>query len=426
MLIVILLFLLFLVVGMPVAFSIGIAGVAFFFQHPELPKTIIMQLPVTQTQSFSLLAVPMFIFAGNLMNVSGITSHLIKLASVLTGHMTGGLAQSSVVLSTLMGGVSGSCIADASMEARILGPGMLKRGYTKGYTTNVIAWTSLITATIPPGVGIIIYGTTGNVSVGKLFSAGLMVGILMMIAQMFTVWVTSKRRGYKPERAKRAPAREIFSVIKECIWALLFPILLLVGLRGGIFTPSEVGAFACVYAVLVGLFAYRELTLKKFLEAMGNSVVDIAAIMFIISLSGIFGYGIPFEKIPDLISRLILGLTTNKFVVMAIIYVCLLILGMFIDGSVVILLFTPIFLPLAVKVGWDPVLFGILFCSVVTMGNMTPPVGLAMYAACQILDTPTRDYIKDMWPFVFTVFIFLAVLMLLPDLVLFLPKLIYG
>lgn len=426
MLWVVILFLLFLAVGMPVAFSIGIAGVAFFLQHPELPKTIIMQLPVTQTQSFSLLAVPMFIFAGNLMNVSGITSRLIKLASTLTGHMTGGLAQSSVVLSTLMGGVSGSCIADASMEARILGPDMLKRGYSNGYTTNVIAWTSLITATIPPGVGIIIYGTTGNVSVGRLFTAGLVVGLFMMIAQMFTVWITSKRRGYKPERAKRASAKEIFSVLKECIWALLFPVLLLVGLRGGIFTPSEVGSFACVYAVLVGVFAYRELTFKTFLKAMGDSVVDIAAIMFIISLSGIFGYGIPFEKIPDLVSRIILGITSNKFLVLIIIYLVLLVLGMFIDGSVVILLFTPIFLPLAVKVGWDPVVFGILFCSVVTMGNMTPPVGLAMYAACQILNTPIKDYIREMWPFIITVFVFLAVIMLFPNLILFLPNLIYG
>lgn len=426
MLLVVVLFSLLLIIGMPVAFAIGISGVAFFFQHPELPKTIITQLPVTQTQSFSLLAIPMFIFAGNLMNASGITSHLIRLASVLTGHMTGGLAQSSVVLSTLMGGVSGSCIADASMESRILGPDMIKRGYSKGYTTNVIAWTSLITATIPPGVGIIIFGTTGNVSIGRLFTAGLMVGILMMIAQMFVVWITSKNRGYKPEREKRASTKEILSVIKECIWALLFPILLLVGLRGGIFTPSEVGAFACVYATLVGVFAYKELTLTTFLRAMKDSVVDIAAIMFIISLSGIFGYGIPFEKIPDLVSRLILGITTNKFLVLGIIYVFLLILGMFIDGSVVILLFTPIFLPLAIKVGWDPVVFGILFCSVVTMGNMTPPVGLAMYAACQILDTPIRDYVQQMWPFIITVFIFLAIIMLFPDLILFLPRLIYG
>lgn len=426
MLLVIILFMVFLAMGMPVAFAIGISGAAFFLQHPELPKTMLVQLSVSQTQSFSLLAIPMFIFAGNLMNASGITSRLIKLSSVLTGHMSGGLAQSSVVLSTLMGGVSGSCIADASMEARILGPGMLDRGYSKGYSTNVIAWTSLITATIPPGVGIILYGTTGNVSIGRLFTAGLLVGLLMMIALMITVSITAKRRGYKPERAKKASFREIMSVIRQCLWALLFPVLLLVGLRAGIFTPSEVGAFACVYSVLVGVLAYRELSLEKFIGAVKDSVIDIAAIMFIIALSGIFGYGIPFERIPDVVSKLILGLTTNPYLVMFIIFVILVILGMFMDGSVVILLFTPIFLPLAMKVGWDPVHFGILFCSVITMGNMTPPVGLAMYAACQILETPSKDYIREMWPFVITVMLLLSILVFFPNIVLFLPNLLFG
>ncbi|MFA6934955.1 MAG: TRAP transporter large permease subunit [Sphaerochaetaceae bacterium] len=426
MLLVIILFMVFLAMGMPVAFAIGISGAAFFLQHPELPKTMLVQLSVSQTQSFSLLAIPMFIFAGNLMNASGITSRLIKLSSVLTGHMSGGLAQSSVVLSTLMGGVSGSCIADASMEARILGPGMLDRGYSKGYSTNVIAWTSLITATIPPGVGIILYGTTGNVSIGRLFTAGLLVGLLMMIALMITVSITAKRRGYKPERAKKASFREIMSVIRQCIWALLFPVLLLVGLRAGIFTPSEVGAFACVYSVLVGVLAYRELSLEKFIGAVKDSVIDIAAIMFIIALSGIFGYGIPFERIPDVVSKLILGLTINPYLVMFIIFVILVILGMFMDGSVVILLFTPIFLPLAMKVGWDPVHFGILFCSVITMGNMTPPVGLAMYAACQILETPSKDYIREMWPFVITVMLLLSILVFFPNIVLFLPNLLFG
>jgi tripartite ATP-independent transporter DctM subunit len=157
---------------MPVAFAIGISGAAFFLQHPELPLTMLVQLPISQTQNFAMLAVPLFIFAGNLMNASGITDRLIRLSTVLTGHMRGGLAQVSVVLSTLMGGVSGSAIADAAMEARILGPDMIKRGFTPGYTANVISWTALITATIPPGVGIILYGTVGEVSIGQLFAWG--------------------------------------------------------------------------------------------------------------------------------------------------------------------------------------------------------------------------------------------------------------
>lgn len=424
MIIVSALFVLFLALGMPVAFAIGISGVAFFLQNSQLPFTMIVQLPISQTQNFAMLAIPLFIFAGNLMNASGITSRLMKLSSVLTGHMRGGLAQVSVVLSTFMGGVSGSAIADASMEARILSPDMTRRGYDPGYTANVISWSALITATIPPGIGIILYGTIGEVSIGRLFASGLLVGFLMMIALMFTVWITAVRRGYAKERDKPASPKEVFAAVKESFWSLLFPILLLVGIRSGLFTPSEVGAFACVYALAIG-FLYRELNLKKLAETLSDTVVDMGAIMFIIALSGIFGYGIPYERIPALLTGMILGISENPFIVMGIIIFFLLILGMFIDGSVVILLFTPIFLPLALRVGIDPVHFGILFCTIITMGNMTPPVGLAMYAVCSVMDISIGKYIKNMWPFLATITIMVLILIFFPKLVLFLPNLLF-
>lgn len=426
MLLVVILFIAFLALGMPVAFAIGISGAAFFLQHPELPLTMLVQLPISQTQNFAMLAVPLFIFAGNLMNASGITDRLIKLSSVLTGHMRGGLAQVSVVLSALMGGVSGSAIADAAMEARILGPDMIKRGFSRGYTANVISWTALITATIPPGVGIILYGTVGEVSIGQLFASGLLVGIMMMFALMLTVWITATLRGYKAEREKAASPKEVLKAIKDSIWALLFPILLLLGIRTGIFTPSEVGSFACMYAIAVGVFAYKELTLDKILKTVGSTVLDMGAIMFIIALSGIFGYGIPFEHVPELLTNAILGFSSNKYFVMLIIIVFLVILGMFMDGSVVILVFTPIFLPLALNVGFDPVHFGILFCSIITMGNMTPPVGLAMYAVCSVLDIPNSEYVKEMWPFFLTIVLMIGILVFFPDLVLVLPRLLFG
>lgn len=425
MLLVGILFIIFLIMGMPVAFAIGLSGVTFFLQHPELPFTMPAQLSISQTQNFAMLAVPLFIFAGNLMNASGITKRLMKLASVLTGHMHGGLAQVSVVLSTLMGGVSGSAIADASMEARVLGPDMIKRGYSKGYTANVISWTALITATVPPGVGIILYGTVGEVSIGRLFASGLLIGLLMMAALMTTVWITSVKRGYGGERETRASFKEIFAAIRETIWALLFPILLLVGIRSGLFTPSEVGAFACIYAILVGTIAYKELTFEKIAKTLGDTVIDVGAIMFIIALSGIFGYGIPYERLPDVLTRAILGISQSKFIVMGIIFIFLVILGMFMDGSVIILLFTPIFLPLAKSVGIDPVHFGILFCTIITMGNMTPPVGLAMYAVCSVLDISIGEYIKHMWSFFFTIILMVAVLIFFPKLVLLLPNLLF-
>jgi tripartite ATP-independent transporter DctM subunit len=426
MLITTILFLSFLALGMPVAFAIGISGAAFFLQHPELPFTMIAQLPVSQTQNFTLLAVPLFILAGNLMNSSGITNRLLRLSSVLVGHMRGGLAQVNVLLSTLMGGVSGSAIADAAMEARILAPAMIKQGYSRGFTANCTAWTGLITATIPPGVGIILYGTTGEVSIGRLFSAGLMVGILMTITYMLTVWVISKRQGYAAEREKAARPREVLSSLSTNVWALLFPVILLGGLRTGIFTASEVGAFACLYALMVGLFAHREFTWKSLAKTLSDSVMDMGGIMFIIALSGIFGYGIPFDRIPDLVQAMILGLTTNKFAVMAIMLLVMIVLGMFMDGSVIILLFTPIFLPLALKVGWDPVHFGILFCTIITMGNMTPPVGMAMYAVCSVMEVPMSEYIRDMWPWLIATVAMVALLIFLPELTLFLPNLLFG
>jgi tripartite ATP-independent transporter DctM subunit len=426
MLLVVIAFLVFLAVGMPVAYAIGISGALFFVQHPELPFTMVVQLPISQTQNFPLLAVPLFVFAGNLMNETGITRRFIRLSTLLTGHMRGGLAQVSVVLSTLMGGVSGSAIADAAMEGRILGPDMIRQGYSKAWSANVIGFTALITATIPPGVGIILYGTVGEVSIGQLFAAGLIVGMLLMMMFMVTVAITARARGYRPAREKRASLREILASLRETVWALIFPILLLVGIRAGIFTPAEVGAFACVYAIFVGAFVYRELTWSRLVETLGSTVQDVGAIMFIIALSGVFGYGIPFERVPDAITGAITGVTTNPHAIMLITIAFLVILGMFMDGSVVILLFTPIFLPLVRSVGVDPVHFGLIFCTTVTMGNMTPPVGLAMYAVCSVMDCPVSDWIREMWPFVLTVLVEMAVLVYLPDVVLFLPRLLFG
>src|SRR5215216_852791 len=245
--------------GMPVAFAIGISGTLFFAQHFELPFTIPVQLAVSQTQNFALLAVPLFILSGNFMNHAGITERLLRLSTVLTGHMRGGLAQSSVALSTLMGGVSGSCIADAAMQARILGPEMLKRGYSKGYTAGVLSFGSLITPIIPPGIGFILYGTVGQVSIGRLFAAGIVPALLLWVALAITIAITAKRRGYAAERIRRPSARDAIEATWGGIWAILFPVFLIFGLRFGVFTPSEIGAFAVVYAIFVGTVAYRRL-----------------------------------------------------------------------------------------------------------------------------------------------------------------------
>jgi len=426
MLIVFILFLVLLFLGMPVAFAVGISGVAYFLQHTEIPMLQIAQLALSQIQSVNLLAVPLFIFAGNLMNLCGITERLLGLASIITRHMYGGMAQTSVVMSTLMGGVSGSSTADAAMEARVLGPTMIKHGYSRGYTAVVIGYTSLITSTIPPGVNLIVYGTTGSVSVGRLFTAGLMSGIYMMIALMLTVHLTSRKRGYRPPSPTKASFGEIMREVKSSFWALLFPVILLVGIRLGMFTASEVGSFACVYAMVVGICIYRQVSWKTFRECLRTSISDVGGIMFMIALTGVFSYGIPVEKIPQKITMLMLSMTDSSTLILIMILVLLFLLGMLMDGGVIVLLLTPILLPVAKAIGLDPVFFGIVMCTVCCLGILTPPVGVAMYIVCGTLKVDMPTWIKESIPFLITIVAVILLLVLIPELVTFLPNLVYG
>jgi tripartite ATP-independent transporter DctM subunit len=415
-----------LLMGMPVAFAIGIAGCVFFLQHPELPSTIPIQLTVSQTQNFALLAIPLFIMAGNLLNHSGITRELLNLASVLAGRMRGGLAQVSIVLSTLMGGVSGSAIADAAMQARMIGHEMLKRGFSKGYAAGVLSFGALMTPIVPPGIGFILYGTVGQVSIGRLFAAGFVPAFLLWAAMAATIHITASKRGYQPERKLRPTAKEAVRALWGGIWALLFPVFLLVGLRFGIFTPSEIGAFAVVYAVLVGAFAYRMLKRESLRQALEGTLVDVGAVMFLIALSAIFGYGIVFERAPEMISSAIQGVTDNADLVMILIVALIVAAGCFIDGTVLIIMLTPIFLPLVQAMGVDPVHFGLVFVVAATIGNFTPPVGAAMFAVCSILKCPIGDYTRESLPFLVAVSAVTLVLIFVPEVVLFVPDLLFG
>lgn len=418
-------FIILLLMGMPVAFAIGIAGTVFFLQNPQLPFTMIIQLPISQTQNFPLLAIPLFIFAANLMNETGITFRLIKLAGVLAGHMRGGLAQVNVVLSTLMGGVSGSAIADAAMEARILGTEMIKKGFSKGYASSVTTITACITPIIPPSIGLILYGTIGEVSIGRLFAGGIAPGLLMMTFLMVTVSITSKQKKYLPER--RPPAfKEVGAALIESIWAFLFPIALIGGLRFGLFTPTEAGAFAGVYAFFVGFVFYKGLNWETFKKTLEYSMIDIGAIMLIIAMSGTFGYGLAYEKIGEKLSEFMLGITNNPQLLLLIIIAALFIMGMFIESVVIILLFSGILLPVVSEVGVDPVHFGLIMMLVVVLGLVTPPVGVSMYTVCSILDCSIEDYVKECAPFIIAIILVDILLVFFPQLVLFIPNLIFG
>ncbi|MHC8494038.1 TRAP transporter large permease [Thalassospira sp. SM2505] len=416
------LFTVFLIIGLPVAFALGLASIPVFVVSGAMPPTVVIQKMVTATQSFPLLAVPFFILAGNLMNVTGITYRLVKFARLLTGWMAGGLAQVSIVLSFMMGGISGSAVADASMEARLLGPSMIKQGFSKASTAAVLAFGSVITATIPPSIGLILFGFVNEVSIGRLFLAGIIPGICLTIVLMITSWFVAKKNGYQPDLPHMPAGKELLKSFGESIWALAFPVILIVGFRFGLFTATEAGAFLVFYALAVGFFAYRELDFAKFKEAVTSSVSDLGMVMLLIIMAAVLGYAMTIERAPQQITEFVTTLTENPTAILMLVVAVLVISGMFLEGAANILLVTPIVMPVLVNAGYDPVHMGILIVTLINFGGLTPPVGVIMFTVCGILDVKTGAYTKASIPFFIAMVIFFILMVAVPSLTLLLPN----
>ncbi len=415
------LFAVFLVAGVPVAFALAMSAIPVFVLTGTMPPTIAVQKMVTATQSFPLLAVPFFILAGNLMNATGITERLVRFSQLLTGWMTGGLAQVSIVLSFVMGGISGSAVADASMEARLLGPSMMQQGYSKATTAAILAFGSIITATIPPSIGLILFGFINEVSIGRLFLAGILPGIVLTIILMVTTWIVAKRRGYAPDLPGMPPMRELGKSFLDSIWALAFPVVLIIGFRFGLFTATEAGAFLVFYALFVGTVIYRDLNLKALYQAGRESVSDIGMVMLLIMAAAILGYAMTIERAPQEIAEFVTTLTQNRLLILLLVVALLIVSGMFLEGAANILLVTPIVMPVLTAAGYDPVHMGILIVTLINFGGLTPPVGVIMFTVCGVLDCKTGAFTKASIPFFIAMAVFFAVLIAFPALSLLLP-----
>jgi tripartite ATP-independent transporter DctM subunit len=419
-----LLFAFFLIVGTPVAFALMLASIPVFVWTGTMPTTVAVQKMVTALENFPLLAVPFFILAGNLMNATGITERLVRFSRLLTGWMAGGLAQVSIVLSLLMGGISGSAVADASMEARLLGPSMREQGFSPPFIASVLAFGSVITATIPPAIGLILFGFINEVSIGRLFMAGILPGITLTAILMTTTLIVAKKRGYAPDMPELPTARELWASFLDSVWALIFPVFLILGFRFGLFTATEAGVFLVFYALLIGLFVYREVTFGKLVEAFRSTMGDLGMVMLLIMMAAVLGYAMTIERAPQQITEFMTSLTQNRVGLLIIVCAILVVSGMFLEGAANILLITPIVLPVLTQAGWDPVHMGILIVSLINFGGLTPPVGVIMFTVCGILDVKTAAYARAALPFFVALLVFFIVVAALPALSTMLPNML--
>lgn len=397
----------------------------FLFLGEGLPAQILIQRFVATTESSSYLAVPFFITAGAIMNRAGLSEKMLDFADALVGHLRGGLAHVNILLSVLMGGVSGSAAADAAMESKILVPEMVRRGYDVDFSAAVTVASSLITPIIPPGMGLIIYSMAAGVSVGRMFAAGYVPGILCMIGFMIYVHFVSKKRNYLPSREKMAPVKEIFRLFRHAIWALLMPFGLLMALRAGLLTASETGAACCLYSLLIGTVVYKQFRLKDVLPTIVESVMGTASVMTIMCSANVLAYFLSYESIPRRLTEMLVTAGLGKFSFLLMVNVFIFILGMFVSNGMIPILAT-LLAPIAISLGVDPVHFGIIVVFGVTIGNMTPPFGLVLYQVAGLTKCSVAKLAKECLPFIAIMVIVLFIITYSETLALAIPNLIYN
>jgi len=411
--------------GVPIAFSLIICVVPYFLADPYMASSTIIQRLVSNTESVSLLAVPFFTLAGAIMNHSGITDRLMKLSDGLVGHMTGGLGHVNVILSTLMGGVSGSGAADAAMEAKLLVPEMTKRGYDLDFSCAITAASSCITPIIPPGISLVIYACLVEQSVGKMLCTGYVPGLLITIGLMIGVHIISKKRGYLPSREKAASPKELWKLCKEALWALLLPFGLILGLRFGLYTATEGGALMCMYSLIVGLFIYKEMKWSDIPGILKEAAFSNASVMVIMCAANLFSYYLSWERIPFQLAQLITGTVHNKYMFLLLVNVIFLILGMFLDGTASMIILAPLFAPIAKSMGIDLIHFGLILVLNITVGSITPPFGMYLYVTASAAKCKIGPIVKAMIPFVVILLIVLLMCTYIPWLVTIVPELVF-
>ena len=414
--------------GLPIVYSLF--GASFFYflfiDTTTMPYMVMMKV-MNSTASYSLLAIPFFVMSGSIMNYGGIADKLMDFAEVITGHMRGGLAQVNVVLSMMMGGCSGSANADCAMQSKMLVPEMERRGYSKAFSAAITAASSAATPVIPPGVNLIVFCLIAQASLGRVFAAGYIPGILMSISMMIVVAIISKKRNYPTTRDKFPPIKEVLRQAFISFWGLFFPFGIILGMRFGLFTPSEGGAVAVLYCFVIGGLVYRKLSLKKHLiPILLDTIAGTSSVVLIMVSASVFGQYMTWINLPKIVTTAVLNLTSNKYVFLMLCNLILLLMGMFLEGGAALMIITPLLLPVARNLGVDVYHFGLVAIVNIMIGGITPPFGSMMFTTCGITGCPISEFLKEVWPFILCLFLVLLLLTFCPVLITIVPDLIYG
>lgn len=414
-------FLVLIFLGMPIAFSLGVSSLIYLV-FSDIPLVIAAQKMYSGIDSFVLICIPGFILAGNLMNSGGITKRIIRFSNGLVGWITGGLGLANVAASMLFAGISGTALADTASLGAILIPGMRDEGYDTDFAAAITASSSTIGPIIPPSLPMIIVGTLVGLSVSKLFVAGAIPGVLLGVGLMAVGYFIAKKRKYP--KGKKLPAKELLSSFFQAFWALLMTFIILFGILGGYFTPTEASIVAVVYAIIIGLFVYKELKINMIPGVLLESMLTTASIMVLVGLAKLFAWILTSEQIPQLVASGILSLSDNPVVIILLINLLLLFVGSFMETIAALVILFPVLLPVAIGIGMDPIHFGVMVVLNLMIGLTTPPVGVCLFVASSIGDIPILQTTKAILPFLAVSIFVLMLVTFIPALTLFLPSFI--
>lgn len=414
-------FFLLIMIGVPVAFSLGLGGLISLVLEQSMPLLIIPQRLATGTDSFILLCIPFFVLAGELMNSGGIAKRLFKFCNVLVGHIRGGLGHVNVLISMLFAGITGAAAADSSAIGSMLIPAMHEEGYDMDFSCAITASSSTIGVIIPPSIPMVLFGAITGISVTKCFLAGIIPGILVGVAQMIVCWVISVKRDYP--KGKRASLREVFFATKEASLAIGMPVIVLGGILGGIFTPTEAGAVAALYSLIVALFIYRTIKIKDLKNIFIKTVEGSATVMLIVSAASLYSWFITYVNIPTKLGNFLNMLNLGDFGLLVVIMFIYLIMGCLMDLGANIIMLTPIFYPIVLTTSIDPLQFCLITIVVLAIGLVTPPVCVCTYICAKIGNLAPERVIKSSIPFLLSMLAVAFLLLFFPSLTTWLPNL---